>query len=814
MTELGRVSGGTNAVAPLALPDAGAAAVQEEDEEVEVLEWDPSERYGRYKDVLGRGSFKTVYRGFDEIEGMEVAWNQMRVSGLPSEMRHRLLREVQILERLSHPNIIRLYKVWLSIVGGERMINFITESCSSSLRSYIRKHRDVHLSAIKSWARQILRGLDYLHNFDPPVIHRDLKSDNVFMNTNSGEIKLGDLGLAAFIDKQREGYAQSVIGTPEFMAPELYDEHYDTRVDIYSFGMCVLELITREYPYRECENPAQIYKKVMQGVRPEALNRIDNKLGTHLGGEAERFIRRCIGPLEERPSAGELLQDSFLMKHPDASNLALRADGNGNESAASLTSVASDTSLADTHSNISAAGSSIAVQPTEMLPQHMTNDTRNNSHAATISETVANTTPNARSNDEHTAQKPFNALDASDRRSEPREQMQTDTTPADAPNRLAEPHSTVTTVASHRDEQSQQQEQQRSSAHGFNLKGKRVGDQSVKLKLRIYDSSGHSRKCEFNFYCESDTPNAVAKELIEQLDLESNKTEPIAAEIAHEVSECMPGYRTEGGQLVAAEEHNKNTGNEQGVEQGVLTGNTFQPLAPSEVAPPSDNGACGMVHGSEHEQQYDHFSDHEQLYAHEDQVASKEVEASTDTTPAPCSATTTHVASSSAGSSYDHEQQLVHVRNGFDTSDAWETHVGVQRSESSLPSTIQQHQRKGMRQHEQQMSKHDTAAASSRGLQRTLSLGHESTESARWESEYYPNTSAAFASAAETPALKQSASSASLNVSGHHSTQAGEDRKHKIEELEAKFVNNLEHTKQRAQASTARAGHKHGATDR
>ena len=51
-------------------------------------------------------------------------------------------------------------------------------------------------------------------------------------------------------------------GTPEFMAPELYEEEYNELVDIYSFGMCMLELVTCEYPYSECRNPAQIYKKV------------------------------------------------------------------------------------------------------------------------------------------------------------------------------------------------------------------------------------------------------------------------------------------------------------------------------------------------------------------------------------------------------------------------------------------------------------------------------------------------------------------------------------------------------------------------
>lgn len=57
-------------------------------------------------------------------------------------------------------------------------------------------------------------------------------------------------------------------GTPEFMAPELYEEEYNELVDIYAFGMCVLEMVTFEYPYSECTNAAQIYKKVVM-VSPQ-----------------------------------------------------------------------------------------------------------------------------------------------------------------------------------------------------------------------------------------------------------------------------------------------------------------------------------------------------------------------------------------------------------------------------------------------------------------------------------------------------------------------------------------------------------------
>ena len=61
-------------------------------------------------------------------------------------------------------------------------------------------------------------------------------------------------------------------GTPEFMAPELYEEEYDDRVDVYSYGMCLLELATMEYPYAECRNAAQIYRKVTLVRRSDILS--------------------------------------------------------------------------------------------------------------------------------------------------------------------------------------------------------------------------------------------------------------------------------------------------------------------------------------------------------------------------------------------------------------------------------------------------------------------------------------------------------------------------------------------------------------
>ncbi|XP_019058686.1 PREDICTED: serine/threonine-protein kinase WNK8-like isoform X1 [Tarenaya hassleriana] len=321
--------------------------------EVEFAEKDPTGRYIRYDDILGKGAFKTVYKAFDEVDGIEVAWNLVSIEDvmqMPGQL-ERLYSEVHLLKALKHENIIKLFNSWVD--DKNKTINMITELFTSgSLRAYRKKHRKVDPKAIKNWARQILRGLHYLHTQSPPVIHRDLKCDNIFINGNTGGVKIGDLGLAAVMQQPT---ARSVIGTPEFMAPELYEEEYNELVDIYSFGMCMLEMVTCEYPYSECRNQAQIYKKVTSGIKPQSLSKLDDC-------QVKQLIEKCLLPAPLRPTALELLKDPFLatdgakdsaytassngmskpVKPPQPDHLPMDVDHNDNKSASVCSSLISN----------------------------------------------------------------------------------------------------------------------------------------------------------------------------------------------------------------------------------------------------------------------------------------------------------------------------------------------------------------------------------------------------------------------------------------------------------------------------------------
>ncbi|XP_023180285.1 serine/threonine-protein kinase WNK2-like isoform X7 [Xiphophorus maculatus] len=284
----------------------GKAGSDENEEEpgMKAVSTSPGGRFLKFDIELGRGSFKTVYKGLDTDTWVEVAWCELQERKLSKAERQRFKEEAEMLKALQHPNIVRFYDFWESPVKGKKCIVLVTELMTSgTLKTYLKRFKVMKPKVLRRWCRQILKGLHFLHTRTPPIIHRDLKCDNIFITGPTGSVKIGDLGLATL---KRASFAKSVIGTPEFMAPEMYEEHYDEAVDVYAFGMCMLEMATSEYPYSECQNAAQIYRKVTSGVKPASYGKVSDP-------EIKEIIGECIcHRWEERYSIKDLLNHAYF----------------------------------------------------------------------------------------------------------------------------------------------------------------------------------------------------------------------------------------------------------------------------------------------------------------------------------------------------------------------------------------------------------------------------------------------------------------------------------------------------------------------
>ena len=112
---------------------------------------------------------------------------------------------------------------------------------TGSLMDFVQPIPVLRWKIVKKWAKQILEGLAFLHGQNPPIIHRNINCDNIFIIANTGELKIGDLGLSTVCQR-----SDSCVGTAPFMAPELFEEDYDEKVDIYAFGMSILQMITKK----------------------------------------------------------------------------------------------------------------------------------------------------------------------------------------------------------------------------------------------------------------------------------------------------------------------------------------------------------------------------------------------------------------------------------------------------------------------------------------------------------------------------------------------------------------------------------------
>eukprot|EP00210_Caulerpa_lentillifera_P007255 g6941.t1 len=250
-----------------------------EEEDPSLRESDPSGRFQRYDEQIAEGRFKTVYRGYDIKNGIDVAWCKLR--GDSGENLNTIYSEMCKGLSLDHPNIIRCYRCWID--STEQCINLITELFTSgTLREYRETYSNVELNVHRKHLRQILSGLVYLHSMKPAVVHADIRLDKIYVNGFNGEVKLGDLGLSTLLTQR---YHPSE--PPEFDSP---------LSDIFAVGICGYELITGIKLDR-----LNLVKSVMEIQNLEKVKDPD----------ARDFITKCFS-MTEGLTAQVLLEHPFL----------------------------------------------------------------------------------------------------------------------------------------------------------------------------------------------------------------------------------------------------------------------------------------------------------------------------------------------------------------------------------------------------------------------------------------------------------------------------------------------------------------------
>ena len=214
------------------------------------------------ENLLGSGAFGTVYRVKDTRD--QVVFALKDVECTENFQIETVVREINALVAAKHNHIVKIMGVDTYKPSRKTHFLILTEFCAGGDLNRRLDNESNHDLNMK-WVYQLADAVNFLHSRQPPIVHRDLKADNVFLaNPMTEDIKLGDLGLArefpaaAQTDSIESYYMTSGVGPTHWMAPEFFTAHYNKKADIFSLGVLFYAIFARHY---------QIFgKKKMYGV--------------------------------------------------------------------------------------------------------------------------------------------------------------------------------------------------------------------------------------------------------------------------------------------------------------------------------------------------------------------------------------------------------------------------------------------------------------------------------------------------------------------------------------------------------------------
>ena len=250
---------------------------------------------------LGEGSFGRAYLAQCDNDNNKYVIKQITLEGMDDEEKRETFNEAKILKKLDHPNIIKFKEVFLQRQP-KPALNIVTEYADGGdLGQKIEKQKKLKVplseAQILDYITQICLALQHIHK--KKIIHRDLKSGNIFL-MKSGIVKVGDFGIAKGLQSTWEK-AKTFVGTPYFLSPEIINNQpYDNKSDIWALGVLLYELMTFQMPFNAVSLP-MLSIKINRGVYKAPPSTYSSDI--------RNLLKKCltVNP-DKRPSIDEILK--------------------------------------------------------------------------------------------------------------------------------------------------------------------------------------------------------------------------------------------------------------------------------------------------------------------------------------------------------------------------------------------------------------------------------------------------------------------------------------------------------------------------